>query len=55
MFSVKLVEKDLDYALAASGQNDFAPIIAAAREVFATAISAGLGEENLTSVAKLYR
>jgi hypothetical protein len=30
-------------------------MIAAARTVFAAAIQAGLGEENLTGIAKLYR
>jgi 3-hydroxyisobutyrate dehydrogenase-like beta-hydroxyacid dehydrogenase len=55
MFPVTLVEKDLGYALAASGQGDISSMIAAARAVFAAAIGTGLGEENLTSVAKLYR
>jgi 3-hydroxyisobutyrate dehydrogenase-like beta-hydroxyacid dehydrogenase len=55
MFPVALVEKDLGYALATSGQGDISPMIAAARAIFAAAIHAGLGEENLTGIAKLYR
>jgi 3-hydroxyisobutyrate dehydrogenase len=55
MFPVMLVEKDLGYALAASERADVAPMIAAARAIFGAAIHAGLGEENLTSIAKLYR
>jgi 3-hydroxyisobutyrate dehydrogenase-like beta-hydroxyacid dehydrogenase len=55
MFPVALVEKDLAYALATSGQGDISPMIAAARAIFAAAIQAGLGEQNLTGIAKLYR
>jgi 3-hydroxyisobutyrate dehydrogenase-like beta-hydroxyacid dehydrogenase len=55
MFPVALAAKDLGYALAAGGPADVAPMVAAARAVFAAGIAAGWGEENLTSIAKLYR
>jgi len=55
MFPVMLAEKDLGYALAAGGHADVVPMIAVARAVFTAAIHAGLGEDNLTSIAKLYR
>jgi 3-hydroxyisobutyrate dehydrogenase-like beta-hydroxyacid dehydrogenase len=55
MFPVALVEKDLDYALAAGGTTTAVPMIAAAQTVFAQAIREGLGEQHFTSIAQLYR
>jgi len=55
LFPVELIEKDLGYALSAAGQKGDMPITAAARDVFAAGIRAGYGEENMTSVARLYR
>lgn len=52
MFPVALVDKDFGYAI---GDNAKAmPVATAARHVFATAIGKGLGDRNLTAVARLY-
>lgn len=55
LFPVELVEKDFRYAIATSGAEKHAPMIAAARRVFEHAIAAGLGPDNLTEIIRLYR
>jgi len=55
LFPVELVEKDLSYALAAAGSDAKAPIVTAARGVFAEAMRNGYGGDNLTGVVRLYR
>lgn len=54
MFPVELIEKDFGYALDAAGSPAAAPTIAAARSVFQRGMNEGLGDANLTSVAKLF-
>jgi 3-hydroxyisobutyrate dehydrogenase-like beta-hydroxyacid dehydrogenase len=54
-FPVELVEKDFGYAVAAAGCSESAPVLAAARSVFARAIEQGFGADNLTGVVRLYR
>lgn len=51
-FPVELVEKDFSYLADAATAG--APLIQAARGVFQRAVAAGLGDENLTAIAKLY-
>lgn len=51
-FPIELVEKDLGYL--ASEAQDATPVSAAARAVFARAMSAGLAADNMTAIAKLY-
>jgi len=53
-FPVALIEKDFGYTIDATGADDLAPTIAAARAVFQRAIDAGLGEANMTSVVRLF-
>lgn len=53
LFPVDLMEKDLGYALATGGV-PARPITAAARQAFADAKRAGLGDEHLTALVKLY-
>jgi 3-hydroxyisobutyrate dehydrogenase len=55
MFPIELVEKDLNYALAAAGERKAAPVVATAQAIFVRAIREGLGEQHLTSIAQLYR
>jgi 3-hydroxyisobutyrate dehydrogenase len=52
-FPVELIEKDFNYIVQAAGSAEYAPTIAAARDVFRDAIDAGLGELNMTAVVKL--
>jgi 3-hydroxyisobutyrate dehydrogenase len=52
MFPVSLAEKDFGYVLDAS--QSAMPMSAAARAVLQRAVNSGLGEENITAVAKLY-
>lgn len=55
-FALDLIHKDLGYAEdAARAVGTALPLAHAAREAFAAAQAAGLGGENLTAVAKLYR
>jgi 3-hydroxyisobutyrate dehydrogenase len=56
MFPVELVEKDLGYvtSLVAEAAKHL-PMAAAARGVMQNAIAAGLGQDNLTGIARLYR
>lgn len=53
-FPVELVAKDFGYVLAAAGNPESAPTIAAAYRVFCQAQQSGLGSEHLTSVVKLF-
>lgn len=50
-FPIELLEKDLDYLAEAASA---LPVVAAARAVFARAQALGLGDENVTAVARLY-
>lgn len=54
MFPIELAAKDFAYAESLAGSPTQAPMLVAARAVFARALSAGLGQDNLTSVLRLY-
>jgi 3-hydroxyisobutyrate dehydrogenase-like beta-hydroxyacid dehydrogenase len=54
MFPVALVTKDFGYAEALAGEPSQAPLLAAAHAVFARALAAGMGDDNLTGVVRLY-
>ncbi|NOU30699.1 MAG: NAD(P)-dependent oxidoreductase [Polyangiaceae bacterium] len=53
MFPVALVAKDLRYALRSKSRD--MPVIDCVRERYERAVASGLGEENITAVAKLSR
>jgi 3-hydroxyisobutyrate dehydrogenase len=53
-FPVELIEKDFGYAVRAAGSAEAVPTIAAARNVFQTAIQHGFSPENMTSVVRLF-
>ncbi|NWD74017.1 NAD(P)-dependent oxidoreductase [Pseudomonas gingeri] len=53
-FPVELIEKDFSYTLKEAGAITNAPTIAAAHDVFLSAIAQGMGAENMTSVVKLF-
>nr|WP_255699903.1 NAD(P)-dependent oxidoreductase [Jiella avicenniae] len=53
-FPITLIDKDFRYALALAGA-DRAPVVDKVRESFEGAIAEGLGAENMTALAKLYR
>lgn len=53
-FPVELVEKDFNYVLGSAASAASAPTLAAAHQVFADAVTQGLGNEHLTSVVKLF-
>ncbi|MFZ4877034.1 NAD(P)-dependent oxidoreductase [Janthinobacterium sp. Mn2066] len=53
-FPIALIEKDFGYAVAAAGDGDTIPTIAAAHGVFQQAIEQGLGEINMTGVVQLF-
>ncbi len=55
MFPVELAEKDFGYIQAAAGSTEAAPLTAAARTVFLRAMLDGYGQDNITSVVRLYR
>lgn len=56
LFPVDLVAKDFNYiAATAAGVDARLPMTEAAGSIFSAAISAGLGGDNLTAVARLYR
>jgi 3-hydroxyisobutyrate dehydrogenase len=55
MFPVELVEKDFGYIHAAGAAGAGVPMADAARAVMQAAMARGLGEQNLTSLAELYR
>jgi len=55
-FTVELIEKDLNYALAAAEDVKVGvPVTQATQRAFATALAHGLAEENLTALAEVYR
>jgi 3-hydroxyisobutyrate dehydrogenase-like beta-hydroxyacid dehydrogenase len=54
-FPTELVEKDFGYAVAAAGCDEKAPLVAAARRVFARAIERGCGADDLTGIVRLYQ
>jgi len=54
MFPVELIEKDFGYALQAAGSLSSAPTTTAVRDVFRLAMAQGLGQENMTSIVKLF-
>lgn len=53
-FPIELIEKDFRYTLEAAGSPEAAPTIAAAHGVFQEAIARGLGDLNMTGVARLF-
>jgi 3-hydroxyisobutyrate dehydrogenase len=53
-FPVELIEKDFGYAIDVAGSTKSAPTIAAARNVFETAIATGYGSQNMTAVVQLF-
>jgi len=53
-FPVALIEKDFGYTVAAAGSSVAVPTLAVARAVFRQGIDRALGDENMTSVVKLY-
>ncbi|KPH77386.1 NAD(P)-dependent oxidoreductase [Bosea vaviloviae] len=55
LFPIQIVEKDLGYALSIAETVDSTPLASAARNVFARAINAGHGADNITGVVRLYR
>lgn len=54
LFPVELIEKDFAYTLSAVGSTGAAPTVAAAHDVFRQALERNLGQENMTSVVKLF-
>jgi len=54
MFPVELIGKDFGYALQAAGSLSSAPTTTAVRDVFRLAMAQGLGQENMTSIVKLF-
>lgn len=55
MFPISLVEKDLRYALTQGERSgSLTSATRGAQELFARALAAGLGDENITAVAKLF-
>jgi 3-hydroxyisobutyrate dehydrogenase len=55
LFPIQIVEKDLGYALSVADTAENTPLASAARDVFARAVSAGHGADNITGVVQLYR
>lgn len=53
-FPIGLIEKDFGYILEAIGSEAHAPTLAAARQVFKTAMEAGFSADNMTGVVQLY-
>lgn len=53
-FPIELIEKDFGYTVQQAGSADSVPTIATARQVFRHALAEGLGNENMTSVVKLF-
>lgn len=54
LFPVAMIEKDIGYALGMAAGAQL-PIVTATRAVLQQAITAGLGDENITAIGKLYR
>ncbi len=54
-FTVELIEKDLNYTLAAAQSvASESPVTEATQKTFAAALKQGFGHDNLTAIAKLY-
>ncbi|WP_431048292.1 NAD(P)-dependent oxidoreductase [Roseateles sp. L2-2] len=53
-FPIELIDKDFGYVLSAAADTSDVPTIAAAGEVFRTAMARGLGRDNMTGVIKLF-
>jgi 3-hydroxyisobutyrate dehydrogenase len=53
-FPVALIDKDFGYGLAAAASGASAPTLAAARAVFHQGVEQGLGDLNMTAVARLF-
>ncbi len=53
-FTTELVAKDFHYSVKAAGDHALAPTILAASQVFNEAVARGFGDENLSSVVKLF-
>ncbi|KAF1003591.1 MAG: 2-hydroxy-3-oxopropionate reductase [Luteibacter sp.] len=53
-FPIRLIDKDFNYLVAACGTPTSAPTLAATRDVFDRAMEEGLGDLNMTGVARLY-
>lgn len=54
MFPIDLIAKDFGYIVGAAGAEARAPTLAAARQVFRSAIEKGLGAQNMTGVVQLF-
>jgi 3-hydroxyisobutyrate dehydrogenase-like beta-hydroxyacid dehydrogenase len=55
-FAVELIEKDLNYALAAAATAGAqVPVTQAAQRAYAAALAQGLSEQNMTALAEVYR
>ncbi|MDJ1501557.1 NAD(P)-dependent oxidoreductase [Xanthocytophaga agilis] len=53
-FPVELIEKDFSYILTTAGSSESAPMTDAALHVFQKAIAQNLGQENMTSVVRMF-
>jgi len=53
-FPVDLIAKDFCYTVEAAGEASSLPLVSAALGVFERAVNQGLGDSNMTAVAKLY-
>lgn len=53
-FPVELMVKDLGYVAALAGEPADAPLLSAVRSVFQRGVAQGLGDQNMTAVARLY-
>ena len=55
LFPIALVNKDLNYAIAITKENDRGlPLIEATQKLYAEAIERGYGEDNITGIAQIY-
>ena len=55
MFPIKLVEKDLSYAMKTAQANDAKlPLVEAAQHIFASALDQEYADNNITGIAQLY-
>ena len=56
LFPIALVNKDLNYAIAITKENDRGlPLIEATQKLYAEAIERGYGEDNITGIVQIYR
>ncbi len=53
-FPIELVDKDFSYVMEALGGAEAAPIATAVQRLFSRAIEKGMGDQNVTAVARLY-